>query len=367
MLLDTYVTPAGMRTQACIRRLEARANDEFVSGVDYRHDLLMCATLFSTGSKARARLPPGHARGMRVFRRLRGKTSHSATVAEPHCCPHCEKVYKSKLSLAVHVLQIHSGEYEPPVCQCCGVARSSLGNLRMHILRKHTERPPRVKCPFPGCKKTFKTGQDLQQHEKLVHMPRPHRKYECIQCDYVAKTRGVLKTHISNRHPPPEGFTCESCGQIFRNQASLQRHIRTAHRPQEEHQCSECGATYKSKSALRKHEVYHTKKWKWHRCSEPGCKKKFRSPRELRIHVTGHHSKPEDRIECPHCGGVLKNLYSLADHIAHRHPRPEGYKCSLCDHVARSRPRLREHVLDAHNEREHLSSSRGRSRSRSMT
>ena len=179
--------------------------------------------------------------------------------------------------------------------------------------------------------------------------------------------RGVLKTHISNRHPPPEGFTCEECGMVVRNQASLQRHVLTAHRPQEQYQCSECGATYKSRSALRKHEVYHSKKFKWYRCSAKGCRKRFKRAYELMVHERGFHSKAEDRIECPQCGEVFKNLYSLNGHIANAHPRPEGYACSLCGHVARSRPRLREHIRRVHNDAEARSPSRGRSRSRSRS
>ena len=154
---------------------------------------------------------------------------------------------------------------------------------------------------------------------------------------------------------------------VVRNQASLQRHVLTAHRPQEQYQCSECGATYKSKSALRKHEAYHSKKFKWHRCPAKGCRKRFKRAYELMVHERGFHSKAEDRIECPQCGEVFKNLYSLNGHIAYTHPRPEGYKCSLCDHVARSRPRLREHIRGVHREMEHRSPSRRRSRSRSMT
>lgn len=183
----------------------------------------------------------------------------------------------------------------------------------------------------------------------------------------MLRKRGVLKTHISNRHPPPEGFTCEECGLVVRNQASLQRHLRAAHRPVEEHQCSHCGATYASKSALRRHEAYHTRKWKWQICSVKGCRKKFRSARDLLMHGRTMHSKPSDKIACPVCGEVFKNIYSLNGHIAYKHPRPEGYKCSLCDHVARSRPRLREHVLEAHSESVRRSPSRGRSRSPSRS
>ena len=91
-----------------------------------------------------------------LLRRLRGKTRRA--VAFPKLrCEHCEKTFSSKLRLAVHVHQVHSGEYEPPVCQYCGVTRSGPERLRLHILRKHTERLKRVKCPFPGCKKDFKT------------------------------------------------------------------------------------------------------------------------------------------------------------------------------------------------------------------
>ena len=127
-----------------------------------------------------------------LLRRLRGKTRRTVAFPKPFRCQYCEKTYVSKLGLAVHVHQAHSGEYEQPKCQYCGVARSSSGRLRLHILRKHTERPLRVKCPFPGCKKAFKTCEDLKQHEKLVHMPRHQRKYKCPQCDYVAKTRGLF-------------------------------------------------------------------------------------------------------------------------------------------------------------------------------
>ena len=206
-------------------------------------------------------------------------------------------------------------------------------------------------------------GKDPRRDLLVDCQPGSHRVMRA-HVKTATQRAGVLETHISNRHPPAEGFTCEECGLILRNQASLQRHLRTEHRPPEQHQCSQCGATYASKSALRKHEVYHTKKWKWHRCQVQGCKKKCKAPHELRVHEKTRHSKAEDRIECPQCGELFKNLYSLNGHIASKHPRAEGYTCSLCDHVARSRPRLREHVLGAHNERGPHPPSRGRPRKR---
>ena len=302
-----------------------------------------------------------------VKRRLTRKTRRVHAVAERrHTCPHCLRAYAYRYNMLDHVRRVHEGKHQRPICEECGKSFSNRLHHEAHVTREHTANPSVLRCPFPGCGRRFMTKVNLRAH-KRVHNPNRPRRLQCSYCPYAARTRCILDAHVANIHPPPEGFPCEHCEYIGRNRACLQRHVRSAHEPAEEHQCSHCGATYASRSALRKHEVYHTKRWRWHRCTAKGCRKKFKSIHELRIHEKGRHSKEEDRIACPTCGLMFKHVLSLNGHIAHAHPRAEGYRCCLCGHIAYSRPRLREHVLEAHSESVRRSPSRGRSRSRSRS
>ena len=294
--------------------------------------------------------------------RLRRKTQWRAALAKPHQCPHCERKYAHAGSLTTHIQIEHSGS-ERPTCDKCGMTFYSLKNLRDHVTRKHTVNPRMLKCPWPGCKKRFRTKTNLRKH-KATHAIRL-RRFKCPHCDFAATSRVIRDTHIAHRHPDPSGYACEECAYVGRNAACLKRHVQSVHR-QERHTCPQCGLSYSNASNLRTHQkMEHARQWKWHRCQI--CPKKFRTQRELQVHVGRRHSTEEDRVQCPHCDFVAKHVYSLAGHIAYSHPDPAGFPCKQCEFVARNKYRLREHVSRTHGDDiERRSPSRGRSRSRSL-
>ena len=174
-------------TRSCVSQTSKPVSRGWVLGA--RVEALCCLIVGQSDRlKARPRLLLSEIRTMQVSRRLRGNKLRATAFAKPFHCPHCEKSFAHRGNLVTHVRQVHSGTYDPPTCGYCGVTRASADNLRRHIIRKHTERPPRLRCPYPLCKKSFKTAQDRRQHVKLVHMHQ-QRKFQCMHCDYAAKTR----------------------------------------------------------------------------------------------------------------------------------------------------------------------------------
>ena len=69
-----------------------------------------------------------------------------------------------------------------------------------------------------------------------------------------------------------------------------------------------------------------------------------------------------NEIKAVGCRGIYTDI-----DIANCHPDPEGYTCRLCEHAARTKERLRQHVIDIHAEGRARSPSRGRSPSRSRS
>ena len=91
--------------------------------------------------------------------------------------------------------------------------------------------------PCPDCDYKAKWRGHLQTHIKSVH---EGVKFPCQDCDYKAKRRGDLQTHIKSVHKG-ERFPCSDCEYTATQNGNLQRHIKSVHnerRPPDTHKIS---------------------------------------------------------------------------------------------------------------------------------
>ena len=133
----------------------------------------------------------------------------------------CGKVYQYKSTLYEHVRRIHR-KIRHKCNQCQNDYRHSY-NLKIHIITKHSEKPPQLKCDH--CDKTYTKKQNLQFHINSIH-------------------KGVR-------------YGCEQCDKKFIAQKDLKFHIKKVHekRVTTEYKCGVCDMTYESRSGLYDHTI----------------------------------------------------------------------------------------------------------------
>ncbi|CAH1793094.1 unnamed protein product, partial [Owenia fusiformis] len=145
-------------------------------------------------------------------------------------CPHCSKVYDSKLPAERHVrkhihifycnpCQMSFGSFkewnhhktqnhmEPiHICEHCGVQYKNKRSLNRHM---ETHRFGDFICEI--CNRTFSSSQCLRVHKDSVHQL-SKRVLSCDQCQKVFYQNNKFKSHILSHSKP---FICSYCGQRF--------------------------------------------------------------------------------------------------------------------------------------------------------
>lgn len=83
---------------------------------------------------------------------------------------------------------------------CGWVCKSkNMSTFAMHITKKHTNdlNLPKQCYQCKVCAVEFATRANLTQHIVATHEP---RKWECMDCPYVAKNKSTLITHVVRKH-----------------------------------------------------------------------------------------------------------------------------------------------------------------------
>ncbi|XP_021956711.1 zinc finger protein 808 isoform X2 [Folsomia candida] len=104
-------------------------------------------------------------------------TFHPTETTPTFCCHFCPKIVNSKSQLRTHIKSVHEKSSKTNhICPSCGIKTS---DIRMHILRAHTdaEEKAKEKCYF--CEKTFVTFFELNLHFATHTNERPYICHIC--------------------------------------------------------------------------------------------------------------------------------------------------------------------------------------------
>nr|XP_006825860.1 PREDICTED: zinc finger protein ZFAT-like [Saccoglossus kowalevskii] len=209
-------------------------------------------------------------------------------------CPHCNKLFKYRHALAVHIL-IHK-DIKPFKCNRCNYASNSSGNLNVHM-RKHT-------------------GE----------------KFRCSKCDFTCINKGHLKVHMAKHGT--DRYECELCGKKVHHPTELVKHIKYKHDIDRDNKAKEYFERKKMESRSGRRALLY-------QCNI--CERKFKTKRDHDMHLYLHTN--EKPYKCELCEYSTARKPYMKVHVKkHR----IVYKCCFCNESFISSHRLSVHLQESH-------------------
>ena len=131
-------------------------------------------------------------------------------------------------------------------------------------------------------------------------------RYKCAGCKKIFKTPQELRNHTANHEE--EFYTCLTCFRTFRTYKSFRDH-RATHRDGKRYKCNTCGASFERSSTLMNHEQKHSPDYNICRT----CKAKFKYRQKYLDHIKYAHL-PTKTVKCPMCKHMFQTRGSMATH-----------------------------------------------------
>ena len=137
-------------------------------------------------------------------------------------CDQCTQVFVTKISLSLHISNVHSDKHGKK-CQFCEKVFKYNKNLKEHVASKHEKNTP-FKCDL--CDRSYGTKTKLNDHKNLVH-----QRVKCDECGKEVCNSFTLKRHKASVHGtnPKDAYQCERCPKFFSSQTNLDKHIVSKH------------------------------------------------------------------------------------------------------------------------------------------
>ncbi|XP_037299357.1 zinc finger protein OZF-like isoform X2 [Manduca sexta] len=169
-------------------------------------------------------------------------------------CEKCDKQYKQRSGLSVHMQSAHSGDCTA-YCDKCRRHFRTEQTLARHLRHHSSHVDKKYMCDECGAR--FVTKGNLKYHIEWAHLKMAN--YKCIQCSKVLRTSRSLRRHIEFVHENkqlPRDKICDYCGKGFTSASYLRTHVRS-HTGERPHGCARCGAAFAHRAALYTHRKRH--------------------------------------------------------------------------------------------------------------
>ncbi|XP_053674582.1 transcription factor grauzone-like [Anopheles nili] len=229
----------------------------------------------------------------------------------------CDKQFFRRYILVDHI-SAHRGTIRCDICQKCYKTRRYLA---LHIAKSHSREEDRpFKCA--KCHVSYPKQYLLRAHELL------HVQEQCHICQKMLSNNQSLKVHIAQMHGGDGNQICATCGKVFRTKPAMERHIKEHLGIElvERLQCEYCQKWFNGKYNLKKHiRFLHKEEGQVFSCDL--CQHVSPNSRALANHKQRIHV--EEKYECEYCGKRFKRRPNLREHIA-SHTNVPLYSCEIC-------------------------------------
>ena len=144
--------------------------------------------------------------------------------------------------------------------------------------------------------------------------------------------------HLENCHRSPAGrpFNCQFCDTKFRSIRELGLHI-LKHSDNQPFTCTICQKGFKWKQVLKMHMLTHSND-QAHKCPTCGFTAKHKST--LKTHLNRHMGRS---FSCTQCNFTTAREQNLREHIKN-HNR-EGFTCPICEEKFSQKKNLTRHLV----------------------
>ena len=213
-------------------------------------------------------------------------------------CDSCDKLFKTKMYLAIHMYNTHDRVVFPEISQknventISKMISDNTPNLDTinQIQEDATEEKfqiehERVKSePHKENKNPYETLTE-NEYEKINNSENP--ELNCDQCNKSFLDYESYCNHYKRVHNEKKSFKCSLCDNKFTTKRSVYSHIQSVHSGVREHKCDLCGILFSKFSNLNSHYDAVHEKVKNHKCTE--CGKSFSQKSNLKTHLDYVH------------------------------------------------------------------------------
>lgn len=173
---------------------------------------------------------------------------------KPYSCKYCSRTFSHKASRDTH-LNIHKN-LKPFLCLICAQSFRTLTLMKRHTLCDH-HNIRNYFCSY--CNKTYKDKKTLDVHI-LMHMNLKPHKCHYADCTKACRQVSNLLSHIRIYHTGERPFKCKFCGFAFKESHHLDNHLSMHLGKTKRNICEECGYTASSRCNLEQHKLIHKNK-----------------------------------------------------------------------------------------------------------
>ena len=215
-------------------------------------------------------------------------------------CIHCQKQFKTKITLQIHVESQHEG-----VVHRCKICDTQIRDIR-----------------------------NMWEHEKSMH---GNQSFKCEKCYLILNTKKKMRRHIRTVHDEKK-FSCPYCDTKFGFQFGVNKHVKSTH------------GNLLSEEKRRQFNIITCQI-----CNYATESNVFE--RHLRTHDRKHEDiDPLQVLYCNFCNKDFKTIKTFKEHIRKLHNKEmKGYQsntmvCGICDIVP-----ITKNIFQFHTHVKHLS------------